>query len=302
MVFIPAQTPSTTCPNIISNDSAIGKMAAEHLLNRNFKHFAFYGAGKDYFWSEGRKESFSNTISKAGFNAFSWPPKSTSIKTSKQNHVVEWLKSLSKPLGVMVCNDDRAYDLIEACKTANFKIPEDVAVIGVGNDELICDFSDPPLSSIMLNTEHAGYQAAQLLEKMIIGKKKSCSDVQVEPLYTMKRLSSDIMAVEDKNISKAVRFIHDNAANNIHVGDVVKFVPLSRRALYQKFKDIIGRPIYDEIRRARMDYAARMLAETNLSVLEISWKLGYPDSKNLSRMFKKEKGMTLLQYRKMSTT
>jgi LacI family transcriptional regulator len=283
--------------NIITNDNAVGIMAAEHLLDRGFRNFAFYGVS-NWLWSINRQKSFSARLAKDGFKTHVFTDPRQSSHIDKQSSLADWLASLPRPFGIMVCTDDRSHDCIEACKIAGLSIPEDAALIGVGNDELVCDFSDPPLSSIVLNTEQAGYKAAELLAGMINRKKTISRDIIVEPLYAVTRQSTDILATEDRNIAKAICFIRDNAGHNINVEDVVKSVPVSRRALYHRFKKVLGRSIHEEIRRVQIQYAAKMLTETDLQIMEIACKLGYPDAKNLSRIFKKEKGITPIAYRK----
>jgi LacI family transcriptional regulator len=283
--------------NIITNDSAVGIMAAEHLLDRGFRNFAFYGVGS-WLWSINRQKSFSTRLAKDGFKTHIYTDLKQNSQIEKQSRLADWLSSVPKPFGLMVCTDDRSHDCIEACKIAGLSIPEDTALIGVGNDELVCDFSDPPLSSIVLNTEQGGYTAAELLAGMINRKKIINKNIIVEPLHTVTRQSTDILATEDRNIAKAICFIRDNAGHNINVEDVVKSVPVSRRALYHRFKKVLGRSIHEEIRRIQAQYAAKMLIETDLQVTEIACKLGYPDAKNLSRIFRMEKGITPMAYRK----
>ncbi|MDD5522888.1 MAG: DNA-binding transcriptional regulator [Kiritimatiellae bacterium] len=283
--------------NITTNDNAVGIMAAEHFLDRGFRHFAYYGVG-NWSWSFNRQNSFSRRLAKDGFKTHIYTDLRQSSQAEKQSRLANWLSSLPRPFGLMVCTDDRSHDCFEACKIAGLDIPEDIAIIGVGNDELVCDFSDPPLSSIVLNTEQGGYKAAELLAGMISRKKAGNRNIIVEPLHVVTRQSTDILATEDRNIARAICFIRDNAGHNINVEDVVKSVPMSRRLLYHRFKKVLGRSIHEEIIRAQVQYAAKMLSETDLPITEIAFKLGYPDAKNLSRIFRREKGITPTAYRK----
>ncbi len=297
LIIAPYRDTFAEHPNIMTNNTAVGAMAAEHFLDRGFRNFAFYGVG-NWVWSINRQKSFEARLAKAGYKAHTYSVPKHGSQVEKQCRLADWLKSLPRPFGLMVCTDDCSHDCFEACRVAGLSIPEDAALIGVGNDELVCDFSDPPMSSVVLNTEQAGYKAAELLAWMINHRKKSSQSIIVEPLHVMIRQSTDIMATEDRNVAKAVCFIRDNAGQKISVDAVVKSVPVSRRALYHRFKKALGRSIHEEIRRAQAQYAAKMLTETNLQIIEIACNLGYPDAKNLSRIFRKEKGMTPLDYRK----
>jgi LacI family transcriptional regulator len=199
----------------------------------------------------------------------------------------------------MACNDDRGQYVLEACQIAGLRVPDDVAVIGVDNDDLICDLTVPPLSSIALNHEKAGYQAAQLLDEMMAGKKvDSKTIIPLESSHIVIRQSTDVLAIEDHELAEAVRFIRGHSREAIQVSDVVESVAVSRRVLERRFREVLKRSVHDEIARARVEHACRMLVETNLSVSQIAQHLGYPSDKHIARHFRKEKGMTPRQYRK----
>jgi len=178
-------------------------------------------------------------------------------------------------------------------------VPDEVAVIGVDNDELICDLTTPPLSSIALNHEKAGYRAAQLLDKMMAGKRvDSKSIISLEASHVVTRQSTDVLAIDDQEVAKALRFIHQHSNEAIQVSDVADIVTVSRRVLECRFREVLNRSVHDEIRRARVERASRMLVATDLTVSQIVLRLGYPSDKHTTRQFRKEKGMTPLQYRK----
>ncbi len=288
-------------PIIKTDDVTIGKMAAEYLLNRGFRQFAFCGFD-NMFWSRDRCQGFADSITEAGFAiAFYKQPKSR-IKRLPANELIlmaDWLKSLPKPVGLMTCNDDRGRGVIEACKIAGLHVPEQVAIIGVDNDELICDLSSPQLSSVALNLERSGYEAAELLDKLMAGKeKKTNQKILVQPTRTVTRQSTDILAIEDSEVAESVRFIRQRAREMIQVGDVAKVVSVSRRGLERRFRRVLNCSILDEIRRVRLEQVVRMLAETNQSVGQIALALNFPSIEHISRFFRKEMGMSPLAYRK----
>ena len=286
-------------PNIITDDVTMGKMAAEHLLNRGFQHFAYCGF-EDMFGVRSRGESFRRCVAKAGFKVSVYKEPKSRIKrlwTNEQNVMAEWLKSLPKPVGLMACNDDRARDVTEVCKIAGLHVPEEVAVIGVDNDELVCNLSSPPLSSIVLNFERAGYEAAELLDKLMAGKKRLSKSIMVSPTHTITRQSTDILAIEDIEVAGAIRYIRQNANMAIQVDDVVNVVTVSRRGLERRFRKVLNRSVLDEIRRVRIELVAKMLVETNFSVSQIALKLGYSGAENIARYFRQEKGISPVVYR-----
>lgn len=289
-------------PNIACDNLAVGRMGAEYLLGRGFKRLAFCGFG-DRCWSHERYEGFSRSVSRAGFEALLYQRPASRLQRSwekEQLAVAEWLSSLDKPVALMACDDDRARHIIEAAKLVGIKIPEEVALLGVDNDELNCDLSNPPLSSIKLGTEEAGYLAAELLSKMMSGTEEMAEQrIVVRPLYVVTRQSTDIYAVEDKDVVNAIHFIHRCSEKLLQVQDVVDAVGVSRRKLEHGFRSYLGRSIHDEIAMAQVEQVAKMLLETHLSISQIAIQLGYTSAKHISRKFRNAKGVTPSGYRKI---
>jgi len=282
-----------------SDSSAIGNMAAEHLLNRGLRNFAycgFYGSA----WSQERGTAFKNRIAEADFQTHFYEPQKSRIKRLWQNEqliLAEWLNSLPKPLGILACNDDRGRDILEACKIAGLYVPEEVAVIGVDNDELVCELSEPPLSSIKLNNERSGYEAAELLAKLMAGEKMPHQEIVGQPIDVITRESTDNLAIEDSNVATAVRFIREHATDMIQVNDVVEVVAMSRRSLERNFRKTLGRSVFEEIKRIHVNQFAKMLIETNMSVSQIASALGHQGFENICRYFRNAKGMSPTAYR-----
>ncbi|MBF0199636.1 MAG: helix-turn-helix domain-containing protein, partial [Planctomycetes bacterium] len=178
-------------------------------------------------------------------------------------------------------------------------IPEDIAIIGVGNDEQICELSNTPLSSIELNTEQAGYHAARwLFDSFRNGGGELSPTILVHPLGVRQRRSTDILSARDLDVARAINFIRNSCSRNIGVDDVVKQTSVSKRILYDRFNQEIGLGIAEYIRKVRMDHFCRLLLETNLSVAEIAHSMGYASDANISRYFHKLMNMTPLAYRK----
>jgi LacI family transcriptional regulator len=297
-IAIEAQIPGVA--NILTNGRRIGTMAAEHLLDRGFRHFAYCGFD-DIFWSVERSESFSKRVAKAAFQTYVYKQPRLAVQRLWENEQIfmaDWLKSLPKPVGLMACNDDRGQQVIDACKLAGLRIPEEVAIIAVDNDELVCGLTNPPLSSIALNFVRAGYGSAELLDKLMTGKKRRRESVLVPATHIVTRQSTDILAIEDPEVVDAVRYIRQHVKEPIQVSDVTRVTSLSRRSLERRFRAIFGRSIHDEIRRVRTEQVARMLVDTNLPVSQIAFELGFPGVEHIARQFRKEKAITPLAYRK----
>jgi LacI family transcriptional regulator len=300
-VSVGMQAPDYRFNNIIPDDQAIGRMAAEHLLERGFRNFGFCGFDEMY-WSRQRCESFRGRIAKAGFQTSIYKQPKSYISSTwyrEEINLMRWLKGLPKPVGIMTCNDDRAQHVTSACINAKVDVPYEVAVVGVDNDEQVCVVSNPPLSSVALDVKKAGFHTSELLGKMMAGKKLSPQRVYVHPIKVVTRQSTDIVAIEDKLVAQALNFINQNAERPLQIHDVAKEVRFSRSHLHQKFMSTLNRSVYDEIRRARINIISRLLLETDLSVSDIAIKLGFSSDSHIARYFKQRTGMSPLKYRKL---
>lgn len=276
------------------------RMGAEYLLKRGLRNFAYFDCIWATYSCKERMDFFIDKIDRVGFKTSVYkPPKSLNKKTQQEEpFIADWLKSLKKPVGIMTCGDVRAIDLASACRIANIKVPDEAAIITTGND-IACDLSDPPLSSIDLNFEKAGYEAAKLLDKLMSGKEKVTTHaIPVYPTTIITRNSTDILAIDDPIVLQALRFIQENTAVMLQVADVADAIAVSRHVLHKRFKQAIGRTVHDEIRRIRVERVATMLRETNRPISKIALDLGYNSAKYIERNFKKEKGITPKQFRK----
>ncbi len=237
-------------PLIETNDRRVAQMAADHLLDRGFQHYAYCGfAGANY--SERRLKYFPPYIEKAGFPCHIYPTDGiTPGRTQKEQEqqgilfaeeLASWLLGLPKPVGVMACNDLLGYQILSACRAHGIAVPEEVAVIGVDNDELFCDLSDPPLTSVEPNTEKIGYEAAALLDGMMQGRQPERHKSFIDPMGVITRQSTDILAIEDRHVAAAVSFIRRHACDGINVEDVLRHVRIPRSSLERRFNANIGR-------------------------------------------------------------
>ncbi len=288
------------CPHVITDCQAVGQMGATHFLNSGFRRFAFCGTG-DLFWSKRRCQSFVEALAKAGFGTHVYKPparKKDRLWNREQPILADWLASLPKPLGLMACTDDRAFDVEEACEVAGIKVPEEVAILGVDNDELVCEMAPVPISSVGLNLEQAGYEAAGLLHRLMQGKIPDRQEILIRPTHITERRSTDILAVEDPVVAKAMRFINTHANQPLQVGDVAQDAGVSHRSLFDRFQKALGRTVFEEITRVRIGKVGWLLETTHLSTKEIAEIMGMPDERHLSRYFQGQKGMSPIAWRK----
>jgi LacI family transcriptional regulator len=292
--------------NVVTDSERIGQMAAEHLLACGFKKFAYCGCRatteENAPWSELRRQSFTESIRHAGWSCenFPIPPAARSPSRLRElGLMAHWLQSLPKPLGLMAANDDRARQVVEACKIAGVSVPSDVGIIGVDNDEVVCGLSDPPLSSVAVNFDRAGYEAASALDCLMKGKGPVPARIVVHPTHIVVRRSTDVVAVEDKSVAKALRYIHGASfQEELTVAVVARNAGVSRRLLEKRFRRELGCSILDEIRRMHTDKIAQLLVETQQPVCEIAETLGFGDVQHFARYFRSVKKMSPLAYRK----
>ena len=274
-------------------------LAADHLFERGFRRFAFVGlTGR--IWSTQRQEAFTSRIRREGCDCSVYEPRRGARNREwgrEQEIMAGWLLTLPKPIGLYACNDDRGRQVLEAALAAGVQVPDEVAVIGMDNDELLCELCDPPLSSVALNAERAGYEAAAMLDQMMKGRLVEPRQLVVEPLWVVTRRSTDVLAMEDRHVAGALRFIRENVARPIQVADVLKAAPLSRRALEMRFRRAVGRSIHEEIHRLRLERAKRLLGETDMPVEKVAESAGFGGASYLSGVFRKKFGMTPIRYR-----
>lgn len=289
-------------PWVETDDGIITTLAMEHLKDCGLQNFAFFG-DPFYNWSLWRQQKFEElmdvppeVLNTIVFNL----PRRTEPRVkwwTQREKIRDWLISLPKPIGIFACYDACGQQLLEICRYYNFMVPEDIAVIGVDNDELLCDLATPSMSSIIPNGELTGMLAAELLDRMMHGEKLRSQKLSVAPLGVEKRISTDVLAVKDPHIAEAVRFIRANAQKNTRVEDVLNIVPLSRRVLETRFRQALNRTPHQEILRVRVNAVRELLINTDLSLYEISERLDIQHPEYLNVFFKKETGMTPKEYR-----
>jgi LacI family transcriptional regulator len=217
----------------------------------------------------------------------------------EEPHVRHWLESIPKPIGMLCANDDRAASILETCHVLGYGVPEDVSVIGVDDDQYVCELQNPPLSSVRMASEQAGYEAAALLDRMIRGQeKRSGQRIMAHATGVTARQSTSVLMVRNPDVRKALRFIRENAGRPIQVADIVRATDLSHRTLNDQFHSELGCSIIKQLTRAKIEYISRLLTETEMRIHEIANLVGYEDDPHFSRYFKRTTGLTPQAYRR----
>ncbi|MEM9367214.1 MAG: XylR family transcriptional regulator [Planctomycetota bacterium] len=284
-----------------TQDKAISQLAVEHFRERGFDRLCYCGdAG--FAWSQARCRHFREFALQAGASffehqsvhrydpGFRWD--------GHRRAIAGWLKTLPRPAAIMGCNDFQAMALLDVCRDLGILVPEEMAVIGVDNDRLICELSEPSLTSIIPDTYGTGYEAAELLDRMMNGDVIATDEpLLTQPKGVCTRESTDTVAIADLEISRALSYIRRNALANIRVNDILKHSTLSRRALEHRFSKCVGHTPHEEITRVRISRIKSMLAHSRLTVQEIATRAGYEHPEYMAAAFKKATGMTPTQYR-----
>ncbi len=284
--------------NLTGNYIATGAMAAQYFIKKRFRNFAFYG-NKDVVWSRERAEGFRREIEREGANYYYFETENLSEEQWSKSHIEldQWLLALPKPVALFVCDDSFALQVSELCKINNIHIPDEISLLGVDNDELICNLSDPPISSIILDVEKGGYEAGKLIHQLIKKEKNEPFNIVINPTRIEGRLSSEKYNIENKYILKVVKQIENNFTSEISIDAFTRLVPLSRRNLEVKFKKELGMTIYQFILSCRVEYLAYLLLTSDRSISDLAFESGFNEIKNVSRIFKKFKNYSPIEFR-----
>lgn len=290
--------------NLTGDYFGTGLMAADFFLRKGYKSFAYYGF-MDTVWMRERGEGFKKGLISKGYRVYAFDNREQILSEKwsfNAEHVSKWLLNLPKPIALFACDDYYALQITEVCKMYDINIPNEIAVLGVDNDKLLCNISDPELSSIELDIENGGYEAGRLLHQFIEKKNAPPVDIIIKPVRVIARASTERFAVSDKYIEQILHYIDKNYPNPLSVDDLTLQIPISRRVLEKKFKSETGMSVYQYLQELRIEKFANLLITTDLPLVEAAANAGFTDYKNISRIFVKIKSMTPLQYRKRFTT
>jgi len=292
-------------PRVGLDDRAIGRLAADYLLERGFEQFAFIG-NTELAFSEWRLRGYSETLQAAGYpvRTFAADPKRFPSARAwtmggVDGELVGWVQALPKPVAVFADNDERALLASEACQVAGVPVPSAVALLGVDDDPYLTGLGYPPISSIATPARRLGYEAAQTLDRLLHGFKAPESPTRLGPVGVVTRRSTDRFAFGDPLVMQALRFIAEKATDGIGVADVVRHVPAGRRTLERRFETYVGRGILDEINRFRLEKARLLVASTDLALAEVAAQCGLGSASRLSTLHREIYGVGTREYRRV---
>jgi len=289
-------------PTVFPDQRLIGERVAEHFITRGFRHFGYCGVAGNKLWERRRFAAFTGVVRANGGECAEYKP--TYMADAEKNWereqaaMIAWLQQLLKPTGIMTAHDSQGVQLLDACRRAGIHVPDEVAVVSVDNDPVLCELASPPLSSLDQNAQKLGFEAAALLDRLMRGKKVAVKNYFLEPGEVVTRQSSDVIAVKDVNVSKAMRFIRENACREIDGPAIARAAGLSRRALEKKFHTHTGRTPMGEVNAIRLRRIKQMLTETDFLLSDVAERCGFAYHEYMSRFFKKHTGMAPGEYRR----
>jgi len=299
VVNISSRIPARGVPMVISDARGIGRLAALHLLAAGFCQFGCYGAKGVKYLSE-RCQGFVQALGVKGrqCKSFLYTEQSDYVKLAhEKRQLQQWIARLPKPVGIFCCSDWKAWDIYDACKEMGLKIPFDVALVGVDNDEFLCNTYVPTLSSVDTNARRIGYEAAALLIRLLDGQPAPPRPVLIPPLGVIRRQSSDVFISNDPHISDVVQYIRRHIDDPLKVNQLLKLVPLSRRILEQRFHRRLGWSMRAEIHRCKIERVKQLLLGTSLPLEKIAVSTGFSSLSHMANLFRNKTGMTLRKYR-----
>ena len=276
-----------------------GVMAAQFFAKRYFKNFAFYG-NRNFFWSRARAEGYRREVERIKGNYYYFESELLDSMQWSREHVEldNWLQGLPKPVALFACDDNFALQVSEMCKVNNINIPDELSLLGVDNDELICNLSHPSISSIVTDDENGGYQTGKMLQNLILNKNNIPFNINIDPVRIELRQSTEKYNISDNYIKTVIDYINENIRLNISIDKLAEIVPLSRRNLEMKFKEATGTSVYQFILDKKVDLISTELLTTDKDLLDIAIETGFNDVRNVYRIFKKYTGYTPVSFRK----
>jgi LacI family transcriptional regulator len=282
-------------PYVETDDVAIARLAAEHFIERDFRHLAFLGDDR-FRWSGNRRDAFAAAA--RGRSISVYEPRGRARDEAAEDAAIEaWLVTLPKPVGLFACYDVRGRQAVEACRRAGLAVPDEVAVLGVDDDAVLCGLTSPPLSSVIPDAISAGRLAAELLGALFRGERLDHDEWLLPPLGIATRQSTDVLAIDDELVATAVRQIRERACTGIKVADLVRSLGVSRRVLERRFLRRLGHTPHDEIARVRFRRVEQLLAGTDLPLTTIAARAGFRHPETMTVAFTRRYGLPPSRWR-----
>lgn len=297
--------PGLSVPTVDVDHAAVGRMAAEYFLARKLTHFGFFGSELAAY-SRVQESAFRQRVAEAGHEVSScyteYLADLASVglwrKSAQKTH--RWLRGLARPAAVFCCEDAPARYLADACAQAGLKVPEEIALLGVGNDELECSLTQPALSSIAVPSQRIGYEAAALLDRLMSGEAPPPGPLLLAPLHVVTRHSTDVMAIDDATVQAALQYVRQRAAQNVTVAGLARDIAVGRRLLERRFRSVLGRSVLEEICRVRVQRAKELLTDTHLPITAVAAQSGFSSIRRLDVVFARLSGLSPTAYRRQS--
>jgi LacI family transcriptional regulator len=289
---------------VVTDDRALATIAARTFIQRGIRNFAFIGARQGGRWCERRKRLFHAAVKDAGFAVSDF--RMTDIPgvswTKERNAMAEWLNGLPKPCGVWAANDLRAKHVLDLCRQIGICVPEQLQVLGVDNENYICEQTTPPLSSIEPNFDNGGYAAAEVLNEILSGRKPKTKEIKVPVGRLVERVSTLDLSGAGTRVSRAQEFIRLNATRGISVASVVKIVGGSGRLLEKNFSTVVGHSVCREIQNVRLQEVCQRLMNTQDPIVAIATSCAFPNANYLMALFKRKFGVSMSDFRRKHLT
>ncbi len=306
VVDVSAERFASEFPRVSIDNIAVARLATGHLLQKGFANYAFCGDAR-FLWSRQRGDEFRRLLAFAGHQCLEFQPgehpRRRPGSDAESRELARWLQKLPKPVAVFACYDGRAQQVLEACQLLSLQVPDDVAVLGVDNDEVLCELCTPPLSSVQPNARRIGFEAAALLAEMMERRAQAGVGTRyVEPVSVVERQSTDVISVSDARVAAALRFIRQHACEGIRVDDVLRAVPMSRTLLERRFKAAVGHSPHRQMVQHRIERAKHLLAESEVSIAVVAELAGFDNASYLSVAFRRETGESPYAFRKRNRT
>ncbi|MDF1744220.1 MAG: substrate-binding domain-containing protein [Gimesia sp.] len=296
--------PNSHFPQVRIDERETATLAATHLLERGFRSLAYYSVPNQPNYEDQMGPSFEEVAVRWGgtcSNFKQWRRQKTSSNVTLAE-LESWLHSLPKPVGILAWDAEHGHFLCEACASAGLQIPEEVAIVCGEDDELFCKISYPPLSAVDCGPERVGYESAALLARCLAGKKVETTPLHISPVSVLSRHSTDVLAMDDRELAQALEYLRQHAYGTLQISDLLRQVPLSRRALELRFRKTLGRSPAAELRRLRVNKAKELLTNTNWAMPKIAAASGFSQTEIMNRIFRRELQQTPTQYRRATRT
>ncbi len=294
------ECPMDGLPSVRSDPRGIARMGLDHLRDQGFRRMSFVGVSA-FGYSSQRERHFRGAVEAAGYQyepGYDADEALGPLQTRPQDDWQRWLRALPKPIGLLTAGADLGRITAAVCRDMGIYVPEEVAILGVDDDEIVCNLADPPLSTIDHGMEQIGYECAKLLDHLMDGGEPPAEPLVVPPVGVIPRQSTDALAIDDPDLREAIRFIRANACDGITAGQVVEHVIAGRRKIEQGFRRELGRTIHEEITRVKVEHAKRLLLQSKLRLHEIALRAGFSNPSRLNEAFHRIEQTTPTTYRR----